>query len=88
MTRPDPGSLAAARPITWQAEMSAAGTVVARQYLTLRNELSGTVAVVLFRSGQVAEADIGLARVTVERTRKLVEQKAGAQAEVAAQRPS
>lgn len=95
--------VAAARPITWQAETSAAGTVVARQYVTLRNELSGTVAAVHFRSGQVveegqplleldtrteraelrsAEADIGLARLTVERTRKLVEQKAGTQAEV------
>jgi membrane fusion protein (multidrug efflux system) len=95
--------VAAARPITWQAEASAAGTVVARQYVTLRNELSGTVAAVHFRSGQVveegqplleldtrteraelrsAEADIGLARLTVDRTRKLVEQKAGTQAEV------
>ncbi len=95
--------VAAARPITWQAETSAAGTVVARQYVTLRNELSGTVATVHFRSGQVveegqplleldtrteraelrsADADIGLARLTVERTTKLVEQKAGTQAEV------
>lgn len=95
--------VAAARPITWQAESSAAGTVVARQYVTLRNELSGTVAAVRFQSGQVveegqplleldtrteraelrsAEADIGLARLTVDRTRKLVEQKAGTQAEV------
>jgi membrane fusion protein (multidrug efflux system) len=95
--------VAAARPITWQAEASAAGTVVARQYVTLSNELSGTVASVYFRSGQVveagqplleldtrteraelrsAEADIGLAKLTVERTAKLVEQKAGTQAEV------
>lgn len=95
--------VAAARPITWQAETRAAGTVVARQYVTLSNELSGTVAQVYFRSGQVveegqplleldtrteraelrsAEADIGLAKLTVERTVKLVEQKAGTQAEV------
>jgi membrane fusion protein (multidrug efflux system) len=95
--------VAAARPLTWQAESSVAGTVVARQYVTLRNELSGTVAAVHFRSGQVveagqplleldtrteraelrsAEADIGLARLTAERTRRLVEQKAGTQAEV------
>jgi len=95
--------VAAARPITWQAESSAAGTVVAREYVTLRNELSGTVAAVHFTSGQVvaagqplldldtrteraelrsAEADIGLARLTADRTRKLVEEKAASQAEV------
>jgi len=95
--------VAPARPITWQAEASAAGTVVARQNVMLRNELSGTVATVHFRSGQVveagqplleldtrteraelrsADADIALARLTVERTTKLVEMKAGTQAEV------
>ena len=95
--------VAAARPITWQAEASAAGTVVALQYVTLRNELSVTVAAVRFESGQVvaegqplldldtrteraelrsAEADIGLARLTAERTRKLVLEKAASQAEV------
>jgi membrane fusion protein (multidrug efflux system) len=95
--------VAAARPITWQAETRAAGTIVARQFVTLSNELPGTVARVDFRSGQVveegqllleldtrteraelrsAEADIGLAKLTAERTVKLVEQKAGAQAEV------
>lgn len=95
--------VAAARPITWQQEASAAGTVVAHEYVTLSNELSGAVAEVYFRSGQVvaagqpllaldtrteraelrsAEADIGLAKLTVERTEKLVQQKAGTQAEV------
>lgn len=95
--------VAVVRSTTWQAETNAAGTVVARQYVTLSNELSGTVAQVYFRSGQVveagqplleldtrteraelrsAEADIGLARLTVERTTKLVEQRAGTQAEV------
>jgi len=95
--------VAAARPITWQQEASAAGTVVAQEYVTLSNELSGAVAEVYFRSGQVvaagqpllaldtrteraelrsAEADIGLAKLTVERTEKLVQQKAGTQAEV------
>jgi membrane fusion protein (multidrug efflux system) len=95
--------VATVRPIGWQPEASAAGTIVARQYVTLSNELAGTVARVDFRSGQVveqgqalleldtrteraelrsAEADIGLAKLTVERTTKLVEQRAGTQAEV------
>lgn len=95
--------VAAARPIAWQAQTSAAGTIVALQYVTLQNELSGTVVAVRFSSGQVvvegqplleldtrteraelnsAEADIALARLTVERTTKLVEQRAGTQAEV------
>ncbi len=95
--------VAVAHPISWQAQTSAAGTIVALQYVTLQNELSGTVVAVHFRSGQVvaegqplleldtrteraelhsAEADIALARLTVERTTKLVEQRAGTQAEV------
>ena len=95
--------VAVAHPITWQAEASAAGTIVARQFVTLSNELAGTVASVAFHSGQIveqgqvlveldtrteraelrsAEADIDLARLTVERTTRLVEQRAGTQAEV------
>ncbi len=95
--------VAAARTVTWQAESSAAGTVVAKQFVTLRNELAGTVTDVHFRSSQIveqgqplleldtrteraelrsAEADIGLARLTVDRTRKLVEQRVASQAEV------
>jgi len=91
------------RAITWQGQASAAGTIVAREFVTLSNELAGTVARVAFSSGQVveagqalleldtrteraelrsAEADIELARLTANRTRRLVEQRAGTQAEV------
>jgi membrane fusion protein (multidrug efflux system) len=45
--------VALARPFTWQAEASAAGTIVARQFVTLSNELAGTIAEVHFRSGQI-----------------------------------
>ncbi|MCE7896301.1 MAG: efflux RND transporter periplasmic adaptor subunit, partial [Gammaproteobacteria bacterium PRO8] len=96
-------SVAVAHPIRWQLGASAPGTVVAREFVILSNELPGTVARVAFRSGEVveagqvlleldtrseraelrsAEADITLARLTAERTRKLVEQRAGTQAEV------
>jgi membrane fusion protein (multidrug efflux system) len=95
--------VASARAITWRAEATAAGTIVARQFVTLSNELAGTIATVAFRSGQVveegqvlleldtrteraelrsAEADIDLARLTAERTTRLVEQRVGTQAEV------
>lgn len=96
-------SVAVAHPIRWQLGASAPGTVVAREFVILSNELPGSVARVAFRSGEVveagqvlleldtrseraelrsAEADITLARLTAERTRKLVEQRAGTQAEV------
>ncbi|MCC7330598.1 MAG: efflux RND transporter periplasmic adaptor subunit [Gammaproteobacteria bacterium] len=95
--------VATAHPVQWQVTASAPGTVVAQQFVTLSNELAGTVARVAFSSGQVveagqllieldtrteradlrsAEADITLARLTAERTRKLIEQRAGTQAEV------
>ncbi len=48
--------VAVARPITWQAQASAAGTIVARQFVTLSNELAGTIAAVGFQSGQIVEA--------------------------------
>jgi membrane fusion protein (multidrug efflux system) len=88
--------------ITWQGQATAAGTIVAREFVTLSNELAGTVAVA-FSSGEVveagqvllelytrseraelrsAEADIELARLTANRTQRLVEQLAGTQAEV------
>src|SRR5262245_24331608 len=91
------------RAVTWQDRASAAGTIVARESVTLSNELAGTIARVAFSSGQVveagqvlleldtrteraelrsAEADIELARITANRTRRLVEQLAGTQAEV------
>lgn len=96
-------NVALAHPIRWQIDASAAGTVVAHQFVTLSNELAGTVARVVFRSGEIvqagqvlleldtrteraelrsAEADIALARLTAERTRKLIEQRAGTQADV------
>jgi membrane fusion protein (multidrug efflux system) len=96
-------AVAEARPLRWQTEATAAGTVVARQFVTMRNELAGTVARVAFRSGEIveagdvlleldtrteraelrsAEADIELARLTAERTRKLIEQRAVTQADV------
>lgn len=95
--------VAVVRTISWQAKASAAGTIVAQQYVTLRNELSGTVAGVSFNSGQVvaagevllaldtrteraelrsAEADIALARLTADRTSRLVAERAASQAEV------
>lgn len=95
--------LAEVRPLQWQVTAAAPGTVVAQQFVTLSNELAGTVARVAFRSGEIveagqlliefdtrteradlrsAEADITLARLTAERTRKLIEQRAGTQAEV------
>ncbi|MBW7931600.1 MAG: efflux RND transporter periplasmic adaptor subunit, partial [Gammaproteobacteria bacterium] len=95
--------LAEVRPLQWQITATAPGTVVAQQFVTLSNELAGTVARVAFRSGEIveagqllveldtrteradlrsAEADITLARLTAERTRKLIEQRAGTQAEV------
>lgn len=91
------------RPFAWQAEASVAGTIVARQFVTLSNELAGTIASVDFRSGEIvdegepllaldtrseraelrsAEADIELARLTAERAQRLVEQRAGTQAEL------
>jgi membrane fusion protein (multidrug efflux system) len=91
------------RAITWQGEASAAGTIVAREFVSLSNELAGTVARVEFGSGQVveagqvlleldtrseraelrsAEADIELARVTANRSQRLLEQRAGTQAQV------
>jgi membrane fusion protein (multidrug efflux system) len=48
--------VAEVRAVTWQGEASAAGTVVAREFDTLSNELAGTVARVEFESGQVVEA--------------------------------
>jgi len=95
--------VATAHPVQWQVTASAPGTVVAQQFVTLSNELAGTIARVDFSSGQVveagqllieldtrteradlrsAEADITLARLTAERTRKLIEQRAGTQAEL------
>ncbi|GMW06586.1 MAG: efflux RND transporter periplasmic adaptor subunit [Gammaproteobacteria bacterium] len=95
-------NVAQAHPIRWQVDASAPGTVVAREFVTLSNELPGTVARVEFRSGEIveagqvlleldtrteradlrsAEADITLARLTAERTRKLIEQRAGTQAD-------
>lgn len=96
-------NVAVAHPVLWQVDASAAGTVVAQQFVTLSNELAGTVARVVFRSGEIveagqvlleldtrteraelrsAEADIALARLTAERTRRLIEQRAGTQADV------
>lgn len=96
-------SVATAHAIRWQVGASAPGTVVAREFVTLSNELPGTVARVAFRSGEIveagqvlleldtrteqaqlrsAEADIALARLTAGRTRKLIEQRAGTQADV------
>jgi membrane fusion protein (multidrug efflux system) len=95
--------VALVRAITWQGQVSAAGTIVAREFVTLSNELAGTVARVGFGSGELvekgqvlleldtrseraelrsAEADIELARLTANRTQRLVEQLAGTQAEV------
>src|SRR5262245_42753977 len=95
--------IAEVRAITWQGEASAAGTIVAREFVTLSNELAGTVARVEFGSGQIveagqvlleldtrseraelrsAEADIALARITASRSQRLLEQRAGTQAEV------
>src|SRR5262245_4023169 len=48
--------IAEVRAITWQGEASAAGTIVAREFVTLSNELAGTVARVEFGSGQIVEA--------------------------------
>ena len=95
--------VATARQITWQPVAAAAGTIVAKRFVTLSNELAGTIAVVRFESGQIvaeravlltldtrteraelrsAESDIRLARLTVERKGRLVEQRAGSQSEL------
>ena len=48
--------VAPVRAITWQGRASAAGTIVARESVTLSNELAGTIAQVGFSSGQIVEA--------------------------------
>ena len=48
--------VAEVRAITWQGRASAAGTIVARESVTLSNELAGTIARVAFSSGEIVEA--------------------------------
>src|SRR5262249_17010919 len=48
--------VAPVRAIPWQGRASAAGTIVARESVTLSNELAGTIAQVGFSSGQIVEA--------------------------------
>ncbi len=94
--------VAQAREIEWQPTTSAAGTVLAKRFVTLSNRAAGPVESVEFQSGQVVKqgqvllrldsgseraelksalADIELAQLTVERKKRLVEQRAGSQAE-------
>jgi membrane fusion protein (multidrug efflux system) len=94
--------VAEVREIEWQPTASAAGTVLAKRFVTLSNRVAGPVEAVEFRSGQLVKAgqvllrldsggeraelksalaDIELAKLTVERKKRLVDQRAASQAE-------